>query len=364
MNKNSLSTAVNNYKNNLEQYAHFIAIDWAQSNVALARMKPKQRETKVIEWDRSDLKAVKEYLFNLKGKKILTIEETTSTHWLYVELKDVVDRIVICDPYRNHLLSYGPKNDKIDSKKLCMLLKGGLLNEVFHTCDKLYDQRQLLSAYVDLVKAGTRMQNQRSAVYRSQGMKYTKHEKQEQKERIKSKGYAQLITDWQDRTIDSYFKEKVFFESEIRKVVKGRKEIKNLTQLPGIAYINAFKISALVVDPHRFVKKGSYLAYCGLVWLDKISGNRSYGKRRPRYNRQLKGVYKNAARIAIDGGNNPAYEYYQMLTEKKKLTHKEGTLMVARYLAKVSLAMMKSGKKYDPYRWRKDEIKAKPLRTT
>ena len=357
MNKAILSTAVNNYKTNLDQYAHYIAIDWAQSNVALARMTQKQREPKSIEWDRSDLKAIKEYLFSLKGKKILTIEETTSTHWLYVELKDVVDKIVICDPYRNHLLGSGPKNDKIDSEKLCVLLKGGLLNEVFHTCDKLYDQRQLLSAYVDLVKAGARIQNQRSAIYRSQGIKYTKQEKEEQKERIQNKGYAQLITNWQDRSIENYFTEKAFFEAEITKAVKGQKEIKNLTQLPGIAYINAFKISALVVDPHRFVKKGSYLAYCGLVWLDKISGNRSYGKRRPRYNRQLKGVYKSAARIAIGGGNNPAYEYYLMLVEKKKLTHKEGTLMVARYLAKVSLAMMKSGEKYDPYRWRKDEIK-------
>jgi len=47
-----------------------------------------------------------------------------------------------------------------------------------------------------------------------------------------------------------------------------------------------------------------------------------------------------------------------MLIEKKRLTDKQATLMVARYLAKVSLAMMKSGQKYDPYRWRRDEIEA------
>lgn len=358
MNKSILSTSLNNYKVNLEHYNHYLAIDWAQSNVVLARITQKQSEAKVLEWDKSDLKAIKGYLFKLKGKKILTIEETTSTHWLYVELTDVVDKIVICDPYRNHLLGDGPKNDKIDAKKLCMLLRGGFLNEVFHTCDKLYDYRQLLSAYVDLVKAGTRSQNQRSAVYRSQGIKYTKAYSTQQKEMISSRGYAQMITDWHDERIEGYFTDKAFFEDEIIKVVKSRKEVKYLTQLSGIGYINAFKIFAIVLDPLRFTKKGSYLAYCGLVWLDKVSGNKSYGKRRPRYNRQLKSVYKSAAITAIQGGNNPVYEYYLMLIEKKRLTDKQATLMVARYLAKVSLAMMKSGQKYDPYRWRRDEIEA------
>jgi hypothetical protein len=108
---------------------------------------------------------------SIKGKKILTIEETTSSHWLYVEFLDCVDKILICDPYRNTLLSEGAKNDKIDAGKLCLLLRSGLLKEVYHSLNEDYKIRKLVSAYEDLVKAGVRVKNQKSAIYRAERIK-------------------------------------------------------------------------------------------------------------------------------------------------------------------------------------------------
>lgn len=352
-----LSSKQRDYKDNLDQYDQYLALDWAQSNVVLARMTHKNQRIKSIEWRHSNLKVVKEHLLNLKGKKILTIEETTPSHWLYVELKDLIDRIVICDPYRNHLLSDGPKTDKHDAKDLCQLLRGGFLKEVYHSCDSLYHLRHLLNAYENIVKAGVRLQNQRSALYRSQGMRYNKHDYAGHQEHMPPGGYYKMISKWQETAIERYKEDKMLFEEEIKKIVNNKKQIKNLTTLPGIGNINAFKIIAVVIQPQRFHNKGAYLSYCGLVWLEKSSGNKSYGKRRPRYNRLLKGVYKNAAQTAINGGNNPVYDYYQFLLEKR-LSDKQAKLMVGRYLAKVSLSMLKTGQKYDPYRWRKDVVTA------
>ena len=98
-----------------ESYDHYISLDWSERNMAIARMSKKETEPKVIDMP-SDLKELKLYLTNLKGKKILTIEETTTSQWLFVELYDYADKIFICDPYRNRLLSDGPKTDKIDAK--------------------------------------------------------------------------------------------------------------------------------------------------------------------------------------------------------------------------------------------------------
>jgi len=47
------------------------------------------------------LKILKDCLKLFPGKKILTIEETTATQWLYVKLKDYVDIILICEPFHN-----------------------------------------------------------------------------------------------------------------------------------------------------------------------------------------------------------------------------------------------------------------------
>ncbi|MCZ0933539.1 MAG: hypothetical protein OXJ52_10395 [Oligoflexia bacterium] len=101
-------------------YDHYIALDWAKSNMALARMTGKSNKMRVMEVS-SNLSYVKEYLRSLKGKKIFTVEETESSQWIYSELKPYVSKIIVCEPHRNKLLSEGAKNDKIDASKLVYL---------------------------------------------------------------------------------------------------------------------------------------------------------------------------------------------------------------------------------------------------
>ncbi len=107
-------------------YDHYVAIDWSIKNMAIARMTKKSNKITAIDVP-SDIEDLQAYLKNLRGTKILTIEETTTSQWLYTELKEYVDRLLICDPTRNKLLNEGPKTDKIDATKLVQLLKAGLM---------------------------------------------------------------------------------------------------------------------------------------------------------------------------------------------------------------------------------------------
>ena len=111
-------------------YDHYIAIDWAATNMAIARMTKKSNKINSVDVP-SNIKELQFYLKTLKGTKMLTIEETTTSQWLYAELMDYVDKILICDPHRNRLLQDGPKTDKIDASKLVQLLKAGLMIFVF-----------------------------------------------------------------------------------------------------------------------------------------------------------------------------------------------------------------------------------------
>jgi len=83
-----------------EIYKHYIALDWSKKNFALASIRDYGTSFKVKEYP-PDLKILKQCLMDLSGRKILTIEETTTAHWLYVELKDYVDKILICEPHYN-----------------------------------------------------------------------------------------------------------------------------------------------------------------------------------------------------------------------------------------------------------------------
>jgi transposase len=327
----------------LDQYEHYIAVDWSMRVMAIARVTAMRKEPIIFERS-TDLKELQMYLRHLQGSKVLTIEESTCAHWLYLELRDYVDRIIICDPYRNKLLSEGPKTDKIDAGKLCLLLRGGFLKEVFHRDDALYRLRRLVSAYEDLVQSGVRSLNQHSAVMRAEGFP----------SEIAKQTPLHFVIDHLDKSIALYDSAKAEYEKKFEALCRTHSTLKALRNISGIGPIGAVKILAVVVDARRFPNAGHYLSYCGLVLLVKDSGQRSYGKRTPRYNHVLKAVYKTAVAAALCG-QNPIREYYEYLLGKGVAEH-NARHALARYIAKVTYGMLKHGTEYEPYRWKKAEL--------
>lgn len=329
-----------------EIYKHYIALDWSKVNFALASIRDNGVKFKVVEYP-PDLKILKQCLKQLPGKKILTIEETTTAHWLYVELKDYVDKILICDPYKNILLTTGAKTDKIDAVKLCTLLRNGSLKEVFHTDDELYKLRKLVSIYDDYVKASVRMKNQRSSMFLSEG-------KDHKKERVLSGNIInKFITQKQNETIEHIDKIRVEFESLFKKIQRENTTVQRLVKVSGIAEKLAVMILAVVIDANRFESKYKYYAYSGLVRHSKDSGKRNYGTRKVRHNKILKRCYKIAANAAI-GGNNDIREYYEWLL-KNNYSIEDARNQIARYIAKVTYAIMKYKTDYRPYQWRENK---------
>ena len=324
-------------------YDHFIAIDWSAINMAIARMTKKSNKITVVDVP-SDIKELQFYLKNLKGTKILSIEETTTSQWLYTELKEYVDDILICDPYRNSLLSEGPKTDKIDATKLVQLLKAGLMKEVFHSTDKFIYLRRLVSGYEDLIKAGVRIKNQRYSLLRVCG-----------KTGKEGKGFKldsredQFVLEGLARQIQNHNAEKKSYIKEFQRLANKYPEIRHQKAIPGIGLINAVKIIARIVTPFRFADKGHYLSYAGLIKHEKISGGRSYGKKNPRFCRMMKSIYKSGV-IAAIGGNNFIDDYYEHLIKEKNYPVYNARNKACRRLATISFGVFKSGKKYTPYR--------------
>ncbi|MGD8780373.1 MAG: transposase [Ignavibacteria bacterium] len=142
------------------------------------------------------------------------------------------------------------------------------------------------------------------------------------------------------------------YEKKFRQLRRNNETIKNLCSISGIAEIGAVKIYSKVIDGRRFASKYKYWGYCGLVKHEKESGGRSYGKKKARYSRTLKSVYKTAAWAAI-GGKNDIREYYEYLLSHEHLEEKKAINQIARYIAKSTLAIIKNKEGYKPYSWRK-----------
>lgn len=128
--------------------------------------------------------------------------------------------------------------------------------------------------------------------------------------------------------------------------------------MPGIGTINAVKIVSRVVTPHRFPDNNHYLSYAGLIKLDRISGGRSYGKKDPRYSRQLKSVYKLGVKAAI-GRDNSINDYYEYLIREKKYSEHNARNKACRRLAVLSLGVFRGGKKYQSYKRNNVKVKSR-----
>jgi hypothetical protein len=309
------------------------------------KVKVTDMETSVVE--------LKTILKSIKGSKILMVEESSPAQWLYIELHDAVERIVICDPYRNRLLSDGPKNDPIDARKLCQLLFTGMVHEVYHSTEQIYELRKYVSAYMDLVKMGVRLKNQHAGFLAQVGKSKTE-------KAVDGDPASKFILGGIEALLVNYESGRAEFVKLFAKLCKEDERLKYLRSIPGIAAISAVKILAIIIDPKRFKTTGKYLVYCGLAKHIASSGGRVYGIRTPRYNRILKSVYRTAAVIAISG-NNPMHEYYDYLLSKG-MEDFNARQQVARYIAKLSLGILKKPEAYQPYRWRShSEIKDQNL---
>ena len=317
-------------------YDHYIALDWAQENMAIACLTKFSNKATVIDVP-TDVKELKAYLKSKRGRSIFTIEETNTSQWLYTELHDCVDKIVICDPYRNKLLCEGAKNDKIDAVKLAMLLRSDMIKPVYHSLDQIVDLRKIISGYKDVVQAGVRCKNQRSALLRSSGKKKS--------ESLETDG-EKFVFEGLDSSIEAYQTEKKRYEDCFKEHVRKSDRLKQLKTIPGIGLIGAVTTAAIVVDANRFKSHGHFYSYCGLVRHSKDSGGRCYGSKKTRHRRELKCVFKTAALSAISM-EGPLKEYYFSLIKEKNFPDYNARNAVARKIASAVLGVMKSGKKYN-----------------
>ena len=328
-----------------EFYDNYVAIDWSSTVMSVSIMQSNSIAPKISKNLPATTKAIKDYLKNLRGKVILTIEETTGAQWLYVEINDFVDKIIICNPYRNSLLKDGPKNDHKDSSELCRLLRAGLLKEVYHSNDENYKIRKLTSSYNDLVNAMVRAKNQLSAIYRGIGKNYKKDILEIDDE------YVKFIVAEKEKTIEERTQIKKEYFKLFRKISNQNRTIKNLTKISGIGLTNAVKLFSVVIDANRFPNKYKYWSYSGLVKYKMESGGKLYGKKNTKYNRILKEIYKTATQTALRGKND-IRQYYEVLL-KQGASEKEARNTITRYIAKSTYAMMKNNTNYKPYSWRK-----------
>ena len=91
-----------------------------------------------------------------------------------------------------------------------------------------------------------------------------------------------------------------------RNFAKHYPEIKLFEDIPGIGFISAATISAILETPHRFANKRKVWMYAGLGITTRSSGGKIYSEKLSKdYNRLLKYTLKQVAETAVQAKDNP-----------------------------------------------------------
>ena len=304
--------------------------------------------------------AIVEVLESLSGKKHLAMEEGPMAGWLYRNLFDKVDCLIVSDPRRNRLIaSEGDSDDKIDSAKLATLLRGGYLRAVHHSLD--VDQWRLkrwVGLYHDRIKDATRAINKIRACGRMHGIKTPRAVIRDVVKR------RQWLASLDDRNAAALLEVLwIGYDAAARQSRRARQNLLSRSrkyaivdwwqELAGVGPVRAVTMFAYLDTPWRFKRKNQLWKYCGLGLVHNSSGKDSRGRYKSgqlrlawHVNKRLKNAVIGATMSIINGKDSVFKDYYEQLINDG-LTRSNARHAVARKLLTVMWGMWKRSCRFD-----------------
>jgi transposase len=304
--------------------------------------------------------AIVDVLESLSGKKHLAMEEGPMAGWLYRNLFDKVDRLIVSDPRRNRLIaSDGDSDDKVDSAKLAALLRGNYLRAVHHSLD--VDQWRLkrwVGLYHDRIKDATRAINKIRAYGRMHGLKTPRAVIRDV---VKRRQWLACLGDRNAAALLEVLW--IGYDAAARQCRRAKLQLLGRSRhyaivnwwqdLAGVGPVRAATMLAYLDTPWRFKRKNQLWKYCGLGLVHNSSGKDSRGRYKTgqlrltwHANKRLKDAVMGATVCMINGKDNVFKDYYEQLIDDG-LTRSNARHAVARKLLTVMWGMWKRSCRFD-----------------
>ena len=296
-------------------------------------------------------------LKNIKAKeKYLTLEESNLAYWAAQVSSPYVKEVISCDPKENALIyKSSVKKDKVDTKKLCRLLRLGELKRVYHPVS---DERAIFKAsaqhYIDLRDQQIALKQKIKAMYRHWGVidvagesVYSVAKRHDYLNQVK---YLNIINQ-----LNRFYSLMDETESMQKKALKtmislGQKypEIKEFKKIPGIGDISANIYDAFIQTPDRFANRSKLWRYCRMGVTDRNSDGKQLGyKRLDRSGiSEIKALTYQAWMSAMRGDNEVKQFYSNSLQRTHSRVH--ARLNTQRKIIAVMYGIWKKGESYNP----------------
>ena len=341
--------------------AHYIGADVHVTTTDLA-FERNQRIVKRLRLP-TTIPALREALASVGGTRILAIEEGPMADWLWRNLKDDVEQMVVCDPRRNRLVSEdGDKDDAIDCGKLAELVRGGFVRPVHHPeSAERAELKRWVALYHDRVHQAVREVNKLRMLGHQCGLRIPGRVLKKRQIRrawllgLGSVGLAKQLA-VRLRGYEAMRVQVRMVQRELGRLAAGQEVVSRWRELPGMGLIRAVTLLAYLDTPWRFKTLAKMWKYCG-VGLERCgSGTDKQGKPKPprlqlawRVNRRLKDVVVGATLGAIRQKDTPFARMYERLLAGERTASNARHAVCRKYVAVVR-GMWKNGSRYEPDR--------------
>jgi transposase len=296
-------------------------------------------------------------LESIKAKeKVLTLEEGNLARWVAQVARPHVTEVLVCDPKENALIYKGShKEDKVDTGKLCRLLRIGELKRVYQAES---DERAIFKAaarhYIDLRNQQVSLKQKIKAMYTHWGVinvggeaVYSVKKRHEYLKEVKHPSIRNQLEHLYG-LMDEAESMQAKALKDMKEMGRSYPEIKHFKKIPGVGEILSHIFDAFIQTPERFANKRKVWRYCRLGVTERSSDGKPLGYKRLDRNGipELKGLFYQAWMSALKGDNEVRRFYLSSLKRTYNRVH--ARLNTQRKIIAVMYGMWKRGEAYRP----------------
>lgn len=298
-----------------------------------------------------------EVLEKVPHPRRFVIEEGSLADWLYRNLRDHVDEMIVCDPRRNALVAKdSDKDDPIDAEKLAQLYRGGYVKAVHHP-ESLERTvfKQHVGLYYNRVGHRVREANRVMSELRRHGVFVRERAFVAPEDRpalVRRLPECSTIREnlqllWASYDLACEHEQQM--RGRLIRLAREREQVRRFEKVPGFGWIRSATFFAYVDTPWRFASKSALWRYLGIGLERRHSGSGPLLLRVARHvNRTLKSTMLGAATSVIAcSRDNPFAEQYRRWIAQA-ISPRNARRNVARSLAATLWGMWKSGSVYRP----------------
>lgn len=288
----------------------------------------------------------------------LAFEEGSMAGWLYRNLQQSADEVLVCDPRRNaHVAKDGDKDDRIDAEKLNDLYRGGFLRQV-HQLDSEQKaaRRQLVGIYHERVRHRVSEGNVLLALGRRWGVMLRRSELLKEdgqvllRTRLAEAGVPEPVLELADclwESLRQAAEQEQMLHKRMCQLVRRDPVMTRVAELPGYGPVRAATLISCLDTPWRFKSKSALWKYVGIGLKREKSGDGlNIVRVEQACNRLLRNAVIGAAQSAIDQKENVFYERYAQWIGNG-VSFRNARRNVARSQVAAVWGMWKSGRAFD-----------------